>query len=134
MVVITFILVLPLVSGAFAYKVRKPVARPARSSDQANLTKRQKLKEKLDFSKDQSPVSIRLSTDAHTSSRKKDFEIDSKTGLKKRTIGKYSNDPNEFDYDLAELIEEDQQEEQREQELRYKQFSGREQQESEALV
>lgn len=37
-------------------------------------------------------------------STSREYEVDSKTGLKKRVIGNYSEDPNTYDYDLDELI------------------------------
>ncbi|CAR25072.1 Exp1p [Lachancea thermotolerans CBS 6340] len=132
-IIVAFVLLLPLLSGTFAYKFRKPAAR-AGKTDHEHLSRTQKLKEKLEFSKDENPIKFQLRDNASTSSRNKPFEVDSKTGLKKRTIGKYSADPNEFDYDLTELIEEDVLEEKKENELRYQQFAGREQEESEALV
>ncbi|SCV05372.1 LANO_0H06040g1_1 [Lachancea nothofagi CBS 11611] len=134
-VVIAFILVLPLLSGTFTYKLQKPGAKTSsRNSDSSSLSKRQRFREKMRFSKEQTPLKIQLSHEAHSSSRGNESESDSKVGLKKRTIRKFDSDPNTFDYDIAELMEEDEREEQRERALQFQKFAGKEQETHESLV
>ncbi|SCW01932.1 LAFE_0E10440g1_1 [Lachancea fermentati] len=134
LVVIVFITLLPMISGVATYKIEKPKPASRKGHDSTGLSKREKLKEKVNFTKDQNPFKFRLNTTASAFSAGKEFEVDSKTGLKRRIIGTFSNDPNEFDYDVEELIEEDVAETRKEEEARYQKFAGREQEENEALV
>ncbi|CAR25544.1 hypothetical protein ZYGR_0A01080 [Zygosaccharomyces rouxii] len=84
--VIIFALLLPTLSGVGGFKIGQKNSRT--SNDH-------RLKFKLSSEKDIGKSS------SHG------FEIDSKTGLKKRVIGNYSEDPNHYDYDLDELISAD---------------------------
>ena len=111
-VIIAFIVLLPLISGVGNFNRNKNV-----SEGKRNAVINFKLKEGADSSKGSS------STFAKTHNK---FDIDDKTGLKRRIIGKYDDDPNSFDYDINELIDEDANEEKKEQEERYAQYKGRE--------
>ncbi|SCU89711.1 LAFA_0E20252g1_1 [Lachancea sp. 'fantastica'] len=118
-VVLVFVLVLPLVSGTFSYKlassgVKKGFGKTSSSSSKSKTGARFKIQ--LNHDGPNSVAESRSST------------------LRKRQGFAIDNDPNTFDYDLTELIEEDQRQEQREQELRFQRLAGHEQQNSELLV
>ncbi|GAV51541.1 hypothetical protein ZYGR_0AF00120 [Zygosaccharomyces rouxii] len=81
--VIAFALLLPILSGIGGFEIGKKHSKA--SNDH-------RLKFKLSKEKDVGKSTSR------------EYEIDSKTGLKKRVIGNYSEDPNSYDYDLDELI------------------------------
>lgn len=85
--VILFVLLLPVLSGIGGFKIGQ------RNSSNHNSDHRLKFK----LSKEQGT--------GRSSSR--EYEIDSKTGLKKRVIGNYNEDPNTYDYDLDEIINAD---------------------------
>ncbi|SCU88677.1 LADA_0E11496g1_1 [Lachancea dasiensis] len=135
-VVFAFILVLPLLSGTFSYKLHKPTSHNSHTSQESasSISRRQKLREKLNITKEQNPLRIHLDAAASSSIPSRKYGIDSKTGPKRRTIAKFDNDPNTYDYDLAELIGEDEREEQRERELQFRQFAGKQQEVHESLV
>ncbi|CCE63922.1 hypothetical protein TPHA_0G00860 [Tetrapisispora phaffii CBS 4417] len=64
------------------------------------------------------------------------LRVDSKTGLKRRVIGEYDRekDPNEFDFDIDELIEEERGEEIENERKRVEQFHAQGQDSYETLV
>ncbi|SCV00821.1 LAME_0G12200g1_1 [Lachancea meyersii CBS 8951] len=130
-VALGFVVVLPLLSGTFSYKVHTPRGK-GRGGPVSVTSKKQTLREKLSISKNQAPIKIQLSHNGHSSSRTSDAGSETRaTLLKKRT---FDNDPNTFDYDLTELIEEDERKERREQEIRFQRLAGREQEVSESIV
>lgn len=112
LVIIAFIVLLPLLSGVGNFNRNMNV-----SEGKHNPMINFKLKEGADLTKGTS------STFAKTHNK---FDVDDKTGLKRRVIGKYDDDPNSFDYDINELIDEDANEQRKEQEERYAQYKGRE--------
>lgn len=132
-IIVLFIVVLPLLSGVGSFKIDKSIAkRQERSKRDPNVLKF-KLKEQKDKSNsDNDSIGISSSTFKKTGK----FEIDSKTGLKKRVIGKYvqDDDPNTFDFDVDELINEDEEEEKRELQQRRSKFQGREYEANEDFV
>lgn len=109
-VVILFILLLPLLSGIGSFKLDNF---RSNKNIRQNGGRRDILKFKLKEEKESSNADetlVGVSSSAIITSKKTGkFEIDSKTGLKKRVIGKYTNDadPNTFDFDIDELINED---------------------------
>ncbi|CEP61373.1 Exp1p LALA0_S03e01420g [Lachancea lanzarotensis] len=120
-VVLGFILVLPLVSGTFSYKLATPGGKKGFGKESSSS--------KSSRSKNGARFKIELNhTGPNTASGSRT------STLRKRQGFTIDNDPNTFDYDLTELIEEDQREEQREQELRYQRLAGREQENNELLV
>lgn len=84
----------------------------------------------LKVSKDNMPLKFQVSGTLINDK----LEVDSKTGLKRRVIGKFSKDNNAFDYDVEELIEDDLREEKEAEEEHYAQFKGRENEVNEELV
>lgn len=136
-VVILFILLLPFLSGIGSFKLDNF---RSNKNIRQNGGRRDILKFKLKEEKELSnadEISVGASSSAIITSKKTGkFEIDSKTGLKKRVIGKYTNDadPNTFDFDIDELINEDEEEERRELLKRRNQFKGREYEASESFV
>lgn len=131
-VVMLFVIVLPLLSGVGSFKVDKSNSNDGKQHSRNEMLKF-KLKDKKKQNKDDD-VSIGVSSSTLKKTGK--FEIDSKTGLKKRVIGDYvkNEDPNTFDFDVDDLINEDEEEEQREQLKRRNQFKGREYEASESFV
>lgn len=109
--VVIFIVVLPLVSGIGNFGVTK-----SQRSDSKNThvdSKREKIKQKLEAA---NILKFQLKAQSQSKSEDGDhegfsgnsrFSVDPKTNLKRRIIGKYSKDPNDFDYELDDLIEED---------------------------
>lgn len=136
LVAMIFVAALPLISGIATYKYEKTSAKGLaknKRNEDSNQSKREKLKERINITKDSNPMKLHLKEDGSSSSTDK-FEIDGKTGLKRRVIGKYSNDPNDFDYDVDELIAEEEIENQREEDQRYERFAGKESEAREELV
>ena len=133
-VVILFILLLPIFSGIGSFKLDN-----SRSSKNTKLNgdvlKFRLKKEKESSSADDISTGV-SSSSISTSKKTGKFEIDSKTGLKKRVIGNYANDedPNTFDFDVDELINEEEEEERRKLLKRRSQFKGREYEAAESFV
>lgn len=124
-IVVLFILVLPWLSGIGSYSIQKAAVSNKKTPD----SRREKLKNKLDKSvalnfslKDKNDESDGKSS--HVSKRG-EFDIDSKTGLKRRVLSRYDKDPNNFDFDIDELIDEDRKEEAKEEQQRIKKFGGK---------
>lgn len=126
--VIIFVVLLPLLGGIGSYSVKKNEARGLNKGRSGTDKKRLKL-EKEDI-----PLKFKVGLEKDGKKEGKRFEIDGKTGLKRRVIGKYSNNENEFDYDVDELIAEDLKEQQEEESARYEQFLGKENETQELLV
>ncbi|CAI4057431.1 hypothetical protein SKDZ_04G1220 [Saccharomyces kudriavzevii ZP591] len=138
-VVIVFIALLPLFSGIGTFKFTNPSSSAPAQPKTGNLGKRRYLKNKLNHTnvlkfdlKDGEGTSGNDSTGVSSASKK--FEIDSKTGLKRRVIGQYNRDPNDFDFDIDELINEDELDEQREEEKKLKKYSGKKNEAYEGFV
>lgn len=136
-VVILFILLLPIFSGIGSFKLDN--SRGSKNT-KLNGAKRDVLKFRLKKEKESSSagdISTGVSSSSISISKKTGkFEIDSKTGLKKRVIGNYANDedPNTFDFDVDELINEEEEEERRKLLKRRSQFKGREYEAAESFV
>ncbi|CCD23376.1 Exp1p NDAI_0B03420 [Naumovozyma dairenensis CBS 421] len=143
-VVILFIIILPLLSNVGNFKIGRPSSRP--SDQDVPTSNRQRLKNAIN---DPNLLKFKLkkepednyddNTSGKSSANTRDgkFEIDNKTGLKKRIIGRKvvdASNPNEFDYDLEELINEDRIEEERAEAKRMSKFKGKEQETYEELV
>ncbi|SMN18777.1 similar to Saccharomyces cerevisiae YDL121C Putative protein of unknown function [Maudiozyma saulgeensis] len=110
LVIIAFVALLPLLSGVGGF-------------NKGNSTVQGKRKTVINFKlKEGEDNKGKSSTFANTHK----FDTDNKTGLKRRVIGKYDNDPNSFDYDINELIDEDANEEKRKQEERLAGLKGKE--------
>lgn len=143
LIVILFIVCLPLLSGVGNFRLNKNSG-VLKSQQDDIKSKRQRLNNalrKADVLKfelnDNSGSDNKSSNVGDTFASKGKFEIDSKTGLKRRIIGRYqkdNNDPNEFDFDLNELIEEDKEQERKEMEVKSNKFKGKEQETYEGLV
>ena len=120
-VVISFVILLPILSGIGTFQLNNPKL----LSKEKNIVRSNEsfLKFKLKENKDSTP---QANVDSASSAFKKNgnFEIDSRTGIKRRTIGKYNNDPNSFDYEIEDLINEDIVEEENEQKIRLREFDG----------
>ncbi|CAL9731411.1 ER export of PMA1 protein 1 [Monosporozyma unispora] len=132
-VVILFVVILPLLSGIGSFKVNKSTSNKGREQARSERLKFKLNKEKK-LRDDATDNSIGVSSSTLKKTGK--FEIDSKTGLKKRVIGTYieNEDPNTFDFDVDDLINEDEEEEKREQLKRRNKFKGREYAASESFV
>lgn len=119
--VIGFALVLPMLSGIGTFKIARPTA--DYRGDKKGSTGKEALKFQLkkEFVADGNDKCFGAST---SSSKTGKLEVDSKTGLKRRVIGVYDDDPNNFDYDIDELANEDKVEEEQEQARRLQQFQG----------
>ncbi|CAB4257058.1 similar to Saccharomyces cerevisiae YDL121C Putative protein of unknown function [Maudiozyma barnettii] len=110
LIIVAFIALLPLISGVGGF-------------NKGDGTTEGKNKATINFKlKEDQDNKGKSSTFANSHK----FAVDNKTGLKRRVIGKYDNDPNSFDYDLNELIDEDANEERKIQEDRYASFKGKE--------
>lgn len=114
--VILFIVILPLLSGVGSFGVQK-----SRNVNKESSSKREKLKRQLDKA-NVLKFSLKKEEDEQDNSA---FVIDPKTGLKKRVIGKYDHDPNNFDFDISDLIEEDERAHETEVRLRTKKLVGK---------
>lgn len=135
LLVVVFLLLLPLLSGVGSYSLQKKplrgkVVSAKNSRDEGESKKNSNLKERLNIKKEDAPVKFRMTDGVNHDS----FDIDGKTGLKRRYIGKYVEDNNEFDYDVDELIADDMLQEQQEAQKHYAQFEGRENEAHEELV
>ncbi|EJS44345.1 YDL121C [Saccharomyces arboricola H-6] len=138
-VVVLFIALLPLFSGIGTFKLTKPSSSAKAQPTTGKLGKRDFLKNKLNQTnvlkfnlKDGKDVSEDNSTGVSSAPRK--FEVDSKTGLKRRVIGRFNQDPNDFDFDIDELINEDNLEEQKQEEKKLKEYNGKKHEAYEAFV
>ena len=138
-IVIAFIALLPLFSGIGTFKLTKPKSSATAQSATGKLGKREYLKKKLDHTnvlkfdlKDTEESLGHDSASASSASRK--FEIDSKTGLKRRVIGQYNKDPNDFDFDIDDLNNEDELDERREEEKKLKKYNGKKNEAYEGFV
>lgn len=86
------------------------------------------LKEKMNYSKDDIPLKLQLTT-----------ENEDVHNLRRRTTAKKVepsevNDPNAYDYDIDELIQEDEQDQQREDKKEFQKRSAKSQQDLEELA
>ncbi|KAL3228929.1 hypothetical protein RNJ44_02016 [Nakaseomyces bracarensis] len=118
--VIMFIMILPLLSGVGSFGLQK-----SKNDKKETSSRREKLKQQLDKA-NVLKFSLKKEDDDETHSvRPSHFDIDSKTGLKKRVIGKYDHDPNSFDFDISDLIEEDQRQQESELKKRTKNLAGK---------
>lgn len=143
LIVILFIVCLPIISGVGNFKLGKD-RNNVRAQQNEITSKRQKFKNALKKAdvlqfelKNNSDDNDGNDTYGKTSSTNNKFEVDSKTGLKRRVIGEFqksNNDPNEFDFDLNKLIEEDEEEERQEIQNRMNKYKGKEQETYEGLV
>lgn len=111
-VVVGFMAFLPVVSGVGNFNVKKGTKSQGKKREGMVDFK---LNEKKDAAKGASS----------TYSQTDKYSVDSKTGLKKRVIGKFSTDPSSFDFDIDELINEDAAQEKQEQEKRYADLQGK---------
>ncbi|AQZ14369.1 YDL121C [Zygosaccharomyces parabailii] len=98
--VILFAVLLPTLSGIGSFKIDK-------NARKATSKKPHSLQFKLKADGDSKGVS--------SNSRRPEYEIDSRTGLKRRIVGKCDEDPNSYDYDVDDLINEDKQQEEKNQ-------------------
>ncbi|KOH00249.1 Exp1p DI49_0950 [Saccharomyces eubayanus] len=137
--VVLFIALLPLFSGIGKFKLTKPSSSVKAQSPTGKLGKREYLKSKLNHTNvlkfdlnGEKDGSGDDSTGVSSDLRK--FEVDSKTGLKRRVIGQYNQDPNDFDFDINDLIVEDELDEQREEEKKLKKYNGKKNQAYEGFV
>lgn len=130
--VIAFVVMLPIISGIGTFKVDKS-SKGGNYSSFNKKSEKQRGSLKFELSKDsKDEESSGLSSSANNKAGR--FDIDSKTGLKKRLIGKYDEDPNKYDYDIDELINEDQLEAELEQAQRLERFDGSKEKAYEELV
>lgn len=116
--VVLFVILLPAVSGVGSFSVNKS-GRKATRAGEGNKGKK--------------PFKFELKKEAETETTETGFstahktgklQVDPRTGLKRRVIGKYDEDPNNFDYDLDDLVNEDNVEEEKAQAERLKQYQG----------
>lgn len=127
-VVLLFVVLLPMVSGIGSFSIDKPVKKSIGS------TKKSKRKEPFKFKlrkDDGEPESASGFSSARKTGK---LEVDPRTGLKKRVIGKFDEDPNNYDYDLDELLYEDKVEEEKAQVRRLQKFQGSTEKAYEELV
>lgn len=128
-IVIIFIVILPIVSNVGSFKVNKP---SSKKNGAATGSKRQRLKDAIN---DPNILKFRLKKGeveeepnafvSSNSGKTGVFEVDSKTGLKKRVIGKFSADPSTFDFDIDDLIDEDKKEEEQEMNRRFQKHGSK---------
>lgn len=118
--VMVFALALPMLSGIGTFKITRPTTEYRGSKKDSTGKGTFKFQLKKEFVED-GDNSVGVST---SSSKKGKLEVDSKTGLKRRVIGVYDEDPNNFDYDIDDLANEDKVEEEQEQAKRLQQFQG----------
>ena len=132
LLVIAFVVMLPIISGIGTFKLDKS-SKGGNYSSFNKKSEKQRGSLKFELSKDsKDEESSGLSSSANNKAGR--FDIDSKTGLKKRLIGKYDEDPNKYDYDIDELINEDQLEAELEQAQRLERFDGSKEKAYEELV
>ncbi|KAL6948759.1 hypothetical protein ACO0QE_001232 [Hanseniaspora vineae] len=108
---VLFGLALPYFSNVGTYNIKTTY-----SNSNSNKNKDFNSKGKVHQSK---KLNFNLNVDSEEKLQKK-YDIDGKTGLKKRVVGDFNQDPNQFDYDVDELIREDEDEEQRQENLKYR--------------
>lgn len=109
-------MILPLLSGVGSFGLQK-----SHKNKKEAFSKREKLKQQLDKA---NVLKFSLKKE-DTEDTPDQFAIDSRTGLKKKIIGRYDHDPNSFDYDINELLEEDERERQTEVRQRTKKLAGK---------
>ncbi|QLL30419.1 hypothetical protein HG536_0A02360 [Torulaspora globosa] len=127
-VVLLFVVLLPMVSGIGSFSIDKPVKKSSGS------TKESKMKEPFKFKlrkEDNEPENASAFSSARKTGK---FQVDPKTGLKRRVIGKFDEDPNNYDYDLDDLLNEDRVEEEKAQVRRLQKFQGSTEKAYEELV
>ncbi|EDO16748.1 hypothetical protein Kpol_1003p54 [Vanderwaltozyma polyspora DSM 70294] len=121
LIVLVFSLAMPLLSNIGTFKVTK--------NDNKKITNKDNKSRNLKFNlKDQTKAT------AFSSNRAGKLETDQKTGLKRRVIAKYDSDPNSFDFDVDELINEDLKEELEQEQKRLEQFNSKSNEEIDELV
>lgn len=122
LVAVLYSIGLPLVSNIGSFKIEQ------RKETQSDSGKPKKKRLKFNLKE-------KSKNDMGTSSnRSNTFETDPKTGLKRRVIGKFVSDINEFDFDIDELINEDIKEEEINEKKRFEEYKGKEQEKYEELV
>ncbi|OEJ88306.1 hypothetical protein AWRI3579_g876 [Hanseniaspora osmophila] len=107
---VLFGLALPYFSNLGTYNIKTTYSNNKKNKDFDNKQRESHKRKKLNFS---------LNVDSEETLQKK-YIVDGKTGLKKRVVGDFNQDPNQFDYDVDELIREDEEEEQRQENLKYR--------------
>lgn len=95
--VLIIAVLLPVVSGVLSYRVRRPATADDRSRNREG---------------DSRAVDVALNA---TTGR--DAAACNRDGLQRRVLGRYSDDPSVFDYDVDELIAEELAQERRDEEL-----------------
>ncbi|CCE93605.1 Exp1p TDEL_0G02380 [Torulaspora delbrueckii] len=126
--VLLFVVLLPTVSGIGSFSVNKSGRKVTSTS------KKEKGKKPFKFELKKDADVERTETGLSTAHKTGKLEIDPRTGLKRRVIGKYDENPNNYDYDLDELVNEDRIEEEKAQAQRLKQFQGSTEKAYEELV
>ncbi|AET38834.1 Exp1p Ecym_3346 [Eremothecium cymbalariae DBVPG len=121
-VVLGVVLFLPTVSAVFSYQLNK--------TDGA-VGGRNRRNDTKDNSYLKNLVQVRLNTSAYIS---ENSTLVGHTGLKRRVIGKYNNDPSLYDYNIEELIAEDLEEETQAEQRHFTKYKGKEQERNEELV
>ncbi|KAL6944505.1 hypothetical protein ACO0RG_001242 [Hanseniaspora osmophila] len=111
---VLFGLALPYFSNLGTYNIKTTYSNNKKNKDFDNKQRESHKRKKLNFS---------LNVDSEETLQKK-YIVDGKTGLKKRVVGDFNQDPNQFDYDVDELIREDEEEEQRQENLKYRRNKG----------
>lgn len=126
--VLLFVVLLPTVSGIGSFSVNKSGRKVAStaSNDKGKKPFKFQLKKEVDVDSGETGFSS-----AHKTGK---LEVDPRTGLKRRIIGKYDEDPNNYDYDLDELVNEDRVEEEKAQVRRLQKFEGSTEKAYEELV
>lgn len=107
---VLFGLALPYFSNLGTYNIKTTYSNNKKNKDFDNKQRESHKRKKLNFN---------LNVDSEETLQKK-YIVDGKTGLKKRVVGDFNQDPNLFDYDVDELIREDEEEEQRQENLKYR--------------
>ncbi|QLQ77985.1 hypothetical protein HG537_0A02320 [Torulaspora globosa] len=124
-VVLVFVVLLPMVSGIGSFSIDKPVKKSIGKSQRKEPFKFKLSKE------DNEPENVSGFSSARKTGK---LEVDPRTGLKRRVIGKFDEDPNNYDYDLDELLNEDRVEEEKAQVRRLQKFQGNTEKAYEELV
>ncbi|CCK68211.1 Exp1p KNAG_0A05460 [Huiozyma naganishii CBS 8797] len=123
-IVILFITVLPMLSGIGKFGL----------GDQKINTSKKAMKFNLRESKEEGDKSSIASS--RSFNIKDTYEADAKHGLKKRGVSKYTgnDDPNQFDFDVDDLINEDRKEEEAAIYKRRQECNGKERETYESFV
>ncbi|CCH59435.1 hypothetical protein TBLA_0B06090 [Henningerozyma blattae CBS 6284] len=126
-IAILFIIILPLVSGVGNLTISR-TPKNVLSNDK----NKRPVKFKIKTSKEESEESTESGTSGSYSSSTK-FKVDSKTGLKNRVLGEFDkngiNDPNVYDFDIDDLINEDKEEEEQLMKRNLNKYKGKEEHE-----